>query len=193
MLAALVAAALAYPAWAMACACCANRGDYSERTGPILAFERDELVRLRFGPVANLRQTPAFPDDVRGISPLENRWRVSQFRRGLIFQLTLRDARGNKGTLSFVLPRHATRLHVDPQDGRVSGAGGPLLYKEWRLDGTLHTSGIFKGSGKPRFRLVLQGRGNQCVNVRDFRAWILQVSGPTASFQLYGTFRSPAP
>jgi hypothetical protein len=185
-------AALAAPPTAYACACCANRGDHSAQTARIARFELNELIRLRFGTTTHLRTTPGFPADIKGIKPIATRYRLSQARHGRIFVFTFRDARANKGTLGFELPQRATRLAVDPQDGRRSPGGGPLLYKEWRLQGRITTSGIFAGAGSPRFRLVLQGRGNACVNASDFRSWILQATGRKAAFTLYGAFGRPA-
>jgi hypothetical protein len=185
-------AALASPAAAYACACCANRGDHTQQTARIAQFELLELIRLRFGTAGHLRTTPGFPADIKGLRPVATRYRLSQARHARIFVLTFRDARGNKGTLGFVLPERATRLAVDLQDGRRSDGGGPLLYREWRLDGKITTTGIFAGAGSPRFRLVLQGRGNACMNAGDFRSWILQVTGPKAAFTFYGAFGRPA-
>ena len=181
-------AALAAPGLAYACACCANRGDYSQHTARIAQFELTELVRLRFGTAAHLRTTAGFPADIEGLKPFATRYRLSQTRHARIFVLTFRDTRGNRGTLGFALPERATRLAVDLQDGRRSAGGGPLLYREWRLEGRMTTTGIFAGAGSPRFRLVLQGRGNACMNASDFRSWILQVSGPKAAFTFYGAF-----
>lgn len=184
-------AALASPPAAFACACCANRGDHSQQTARIVQFELAELVRLRFGTAAKLRTTPGFPADIKGLEPVATRYRLSQARHARIFVLTFRDPRGNKGTLGFALPERATRLAVDPQDGRRSAGGGPLLYREWRLEGRITASGVFAGAGSPRFRLVLQGRGNACMNAGDFRSWILQVTGPKAAFAFYGALRRP--
>jgi hypothetical protein len=185
-------AALASPAAAYACACCANRGDHTQQTARIAQFELLELIRLRFGTAAHLRTTPGFPADIKGLRPVATRYRLSQARHARIFVLAFRDARENKGTLGFVLPERATRLAVDLQDGRRSDGGGPLLYREWRLDGKITTTGIFAGAGSPRFHLVLQGRGNACMNASDFRSWILRVTGPKAAFTFYGAFGRPA-
>lgn len=182
-------AALAAPAAANACACCANAGDYLLVTEGVKSFELTELVRLRFGPVANLRATPAFPADVKGLTPRALHYQVTQFRHARIFILTLRAPNGKKGTVSFVLPNRATKLQEDIQDGKTYPAGGPLLYREWTLRGTLSGTAV---SGSPRFTLVLQGRGNACLNAADFRSWILRASGPTAKFTLYGKFATPA-
>ena len=173
----------------MACACCANKGDYLLVTEPVKQFEVNELVRLRFAPTANLRVTAGEGYD-RGLKLKSPPYRVSQFRHGRIFVLTLKDAKGKTGTISFVLPARATKLHADVQDGRQSPGGGPLLYREWTLRGTLEGTALVE---KPRFRLVLQGRGNVCMNARDFRSWILIASGPKTSFSLYGKFAAPAP
>jgi hypothetical protein len=188
---ALASGALVLAGQAQACACCADGGEHSERTESIARFELGELVRLQFGAVALLRTTPAFPDDVRGISPIATTYRLSQLRHDRTWMLTFKDRNGNVGKLVFAVPLRARRLSVDPQDGRKGGAGGPLLYKEWQLEGRLTGTGIFSSSGVPHFRLILQGRGNNCVNARDFRSWILQVKGPSSAFTLYGAFRRP--
>jgi hypothetical protein len=183
---------LASPGTAYACACCANRGDHTQQSARIAQFELAELVRLRFGTAAQLRTTPGFPADIRGLRPVAMRYHLSQARHSRIFVLTFRDARGNTGTLGFALPEQATRLAVDLQDGRRSAGGGPLLYREWRLDGRITATGIFADAGLPRFRLILQGRGNACMNAGDFRSWILRVTGPKAAFTFYGAFAGPA-
>ena len=183
-------AALAAPAAAYACACCANGGDYLQVSERVKSFEVDQLIRLRFGTAANLRATPAYPADVKGISPQALTYKVTQFRHARIFVLTLRAPNGRKGTVSFVIPERATKLQEDVQDGRRAPAGGPLLYREWTLRGRLSGSAV---SGSPRFTLVLQGRGNACMNAADFKSWILRASGPRANFTLYGRFAGPNP
>ena len=59
----------------------------------------------------------------------------------------------------------------------MGGGGGPLLYRELRLEGSLTATGALRGT---RYRLVLQGRGNNCLNAGDLRAWHLDVSGGAA-------------
>lgn len=175
---------LAWPAQALACACCANRGDHLLTTETIKPFEVNELVRLKFGSVANLRTTPAFPEDARGLKFVAEKYTLSHFRHGRIFVLSLK-AKGHSGSISFVLPQRATKLQEDLQDGKLSPGGGPLLYREWTLRGSLSGSAL---KAPAQFRLVLQGRGNACLNGHDFRSWILQAFGPKVSFTLHGKF-----
>ena len=183
-------ALLAWPAWALACACCANKGDYLNVTEGVKNFEMGELLKLRFGSTANLRMTPAFPADVKGLKFVAGKYTVTQIRHGRIFVLTLKDGKGHSGTVSFVLPFSATKLQADVQDGKTAPGGGPLLYREWSMRGQLSGTAL-KSTGQ--FRLILSGRGNACMNARDFRSWILQASGPQLRFTLFGKFASPGP
>ena len=178
-------ALLAWPAQALACACCATKGDYTFATEAIKQFEVSELVRLKFAPKANLRMGPAFPEDVKGLKHVAPSYALTQFRHGLIWVLTLKDGKGHSDTVSFVLPRKAAKLAADVQDGKASPGGGPLLYREWTLRGKL--SGTAP-TAPATFRLILSGRGNACMNAHDFRSWILQASGPKVGFTLYGKF-----
>ena len=180
---------LAWPAAALACACCANKGDYLDVTEPVKQFEVNELLRLKYGTAANLRTTPAFPADVKGLKFVSEKYTLSRFTHGRIVVFTLKDAKGHSGTISFVIPPKATKHHADIQDGKTAPGGGPLLYREWTLRGTLSGSLLKRAAS---FRLVLQGRGNACMNARDFRSWILVASGPQVSFTLFGKF-TPVP
>jgi hypothetical protein len=77
---------------------------------------------------------------------------------------------------------------VDIHDGKQSGGGGPLLYKEWRFEGRVNGSGIFRSETVVpiRYYLVFQGRGNACDNAKDFANWRLEVSGKKAGYAFYG-------
>ena len=149
LLAAAVSLAfLALAAGAYACACCAVAGTWAQRTAPVASHELAELGRLRFGVGANTFFTAAGEDSVRGIDPVASRYRVTQTRSGRRWTLTLRDPAGNSGTLRFSIPARTSRLDVDVRDGRRSAGGGPLLYREWRLEGPVAGTGIF-ANGTP--------------------------------------------
>jgi hypothetical protein len=168
-----VIAALGAPAAAMACACCAEPGTWYQSTSPLRPEERGELARLRFT-TASVVQTPAGGG---GFTSLAMRARL--IGRVWVWNIGPFQAR-------LTLPAAATTLGADVHDGKMGGGGGPLLYKELRLVGPLKTAGLGKGT---RYRLVLQGRGNNCLNAADFRSWHLDVLSGPKRYALYGTFR----
>jgi hypothetical protein len=77
---------------------------------------------------------------------------------------------------------------ADIRDGQTSPGGGPLLYKEWRFEGQVSGTGLFRaGTTAPaKYFLVLQGRGNGCDNAEDFKHWLLRVNGTKAEYAFYG-------
>jgi hypothetical protein len=159
---------------AAACACCSEPGTWYQTRTPVGALERGELARLHFT-AANWVQTneggPGF-----------NRLPLKATLTGRVWRWRL----GTGRTLTLRLPASGTTHAADVFDGKMGGGGGPLLYKELRLEGQLSTAGILRGT---RYRLVLQGRGNNCLNRSDFRSWHLDVSGGPEPYSLYGTFR----
>jgi hypothetical protein len=159
---------------ALACACCAERGTWYEARSPLGATERRELARLRFT-TARYVLTPA------GEATPTRAFRVTAKLAGRTWRWQIAAT----GTLTFRLPSTATTFATDLHDGKLSGGGGPLLYKELRLAGRLTATGALQGT---RYVLVLQGRGNNCLNAADFRSWYLEVDGKPRH-QLYGTFR----
>ena len=165
--------ALAAPSAAIACACCASPGTWYQALGPLAQIDRDELAKLRFTTAKWVETNEGGP----GFGTLRMTARLT----GRTWRWQLAGGR----TLSFLLPLRATTLAADIHDGKRGGGGGPLLYKELRLEGRLTTSGILRGT---RYRLVLQGRGNNCINAADFRSWHLDISGGEP-YSLYGTFR----
>ena len=171
-----VAAAFAAPSAAIACACCSEPGTWYQFKAPLRPDERAELAKLRFRTVSWVQTNEGGP----GLGLDRLAMRATLFGRTWRWQL----AGGRMLTLR--LPVSATQLAADVHDGKMGGGGGPLLYKEIRLDGPLTTGGILRGT---RYRLVLQGRGNNCLNTRDLRSWHLDVSGGPEPYSLYGTFR----
>jgi hypothetical protein len=171
---------------AVVCACCADEGEWYERSGRITSAQLHELNRVRFSPTANTYQTPA--DD----NELSTSYALTHTRSGRRWELRFRDEQGQTGTLSFTLPVTAIFYGADVQD-QPPGGLGPTLYKEWRLAGTARTTGVLKkGLADPaRFRLILQGRGNRCEQAEDFKNWILQVTGSRQAYAFYGLLSNP--
>ena len=184
------AAFLLLPASAFACACCAERGSWSSVTSRVGAYEFGELERVRFGPSATTYVGAAGLEGITGIAPPSARYRIALRRTGRRWTLLLSAPGGRRGSLLFLVPHAAQLLAVDLRDGRSSGGGGPLLYKEWRLEGAVAGTGVFlAGMSNARFRLILHGRGNSCLTADDFTHWTLQVLGGGARFALFGSLR----
>ncbi|HKS08715.1 MAG TPA: hypothetical protein VJS13_04160 [Pyrinomonadaceae bacterium] len=147
-----------------------------------------ELKRMRFARTAFLFETEAgLDEDALGINQPQSRYTLQGAFSGNVWRLTFRSG-ANTGTLELPLPNKMWNHSADIHDGKLSPGGGPLLYKEWRLEGNIKGSGIFKtGMAAPaKYVLVLQGRGNGCDNAGDFGNWRLQVSGEKADYAFYG-------
>jgi hypothetical protein len=189
-LALLSVASLLWPAGAFACACCAEPGAWYERTDRVEEYQWTELNRLRFDAVANV-YTEAGEDAVKGISNPADEYSLTLSRQARRWDLKYRDKQGRTGTLTLTIPTTAVQFGVDTHEAQ---GGETVLYKELRLTGALTGSGIFKSGSTPqtKFRLILQGRGNNCMAAEDFKHWTLQIFGPRASYTFYGSLKEPA-
>ena len=180
---------------ARACACCSEPGQRVETTAAMQPYEKTELERLRFAKVAKLYLDAGGTAAVTGITDPAERYEVVQSRQGDVWTFALKDAKGHTGSLSFTLPANLESFFVDTHGGQQASAGGPVLYKEWRLGAALRATGVFTPgmTGSPTVRLVLQGSGNSCTQADQFSSWTLIVSGPKARYTLYGALSAPAP
>jgi hypothetical protein len=165
------------------CACCTDEGEWYQRAGKV---DLAQLDRMRFAAKANTYQPPSSDGE------LELAYNLSHTRSGRRWQFSFRDEQGKTGTISFVLPLSAVHFGADMHDAEPGGLG-PLLYKEWRLNGTAQVSGIFKSlmRGPARFHLILQGRGRGCTEAEDFKHWTLQISAAGNSHTFYGPLTDP--
>lgn len=185
------------PVDAMACACCADWGERSEVTRKIDEHEFGEISDLKISRKANLFITAAFPEGFSGIQASDDTFRepfdVMLTREGRKWTLVFKNVKAERGALVLTLPEIATYFQIDIHDGKQGGGGGPLLYKEMRVEGNGWGNGIFeKGiTSDTKFHLVLQGRGNRCLSVNDFKNWNLRISGSKASYSFYGAFAKP--
>jgi hypothetical protein len=190
---ALSACVLFAPGRALACACCSNTGDYRIAFDRPSGYERSLLEDVRFGGTAHLFLTEAdVEESAKGLAHRAESYALKGSLVGGAWRLEFRD--GNKtGTLSLPLPAKMLSYAADVRDGRTSPGGGPLLYKEWRFEGTAAGTGLFRDGIAPRTKyfLVLQGRGNACQNAGDFTHWRLSVSGRKADYAFYGQLAEP--
>lgn len=176
---------------ALACACCAERGQYSIRTLKPTALELDELKRIELA-TANLFMT-AGEDIIKGISPLGDKFSPSGSLQSGVWKFNIKDDNGKAGTLNLTKPVSMVAFAADIHDG--DGTSEVVLYKEWRFKYRVQSgTGIFQSGIAPatEYFLVLQGRGNNCTQAEDFRNWRLEITGKKANYAFFGELKSPA-
>ncbi|MGE3245484.1 MAG: hypothetical protein AB7F96_07150 [Beijerinckiaceae bacterium] len=179
------------PGQAQACACCSEEG---QRFTGIARFSQTGLPvlqELRFDPAASLYQGAGFPESVKGVhAPPAKPYALKTALAAGALELSLSRPESPGGHVRFILPETFMRLEVDPRvfGGRSPG-GGPVLYKEWRFDGTVALTGAFAAARKSaKGELVLHGSGNSCTDYASFSHWTLSVRGEGVDFTLVGTF-----
>jgi hypothetical protein len=174
-----------------ACACCSNAGQWFEQKRPLDENERDVINEAKLSAKAQFYESSG---EDEGIAVKSSDFTLKFSRVQSKWTMTLQGTEGDKGTLTLNISPTATVFAADPRDGKVSNGGGPLLYKEVRLEGRISGTGVFAKSIKAdsRFRLILQGRGNACLLAQDFSNWVLQIYGKQARFGFYGAFDKKA-
>ena len=190
-----IIALLLSPAAALACACCSTPGHYHSGATDLDEYPLTELKRMRFARTASLVLTEAgLEEDAVGIEQPKESYSIQTAFAGNTWRLTFRSG-ANTGTLELPLPHKMWSHSADIHDGNRSGGGGPSLYKEWRVEGDVKGSGVFRnGTAQPaKYVLVLQGRGNACDNAEDFRHWRLEVDGEKARYAFFGMLWRPVP
>ncbi|HVF22240.1 MAG TPA: hypothetical protein VM941_04160 [Pyrinomonadaceae bacterium] len=181
-------ALLLWPVAAFACACCSEPGHYHSGVVDLDDHPRSELKRLRAARTASLYETAAgLDEDALGIAQPKSSYSIQSAFVGNVWRFTFRSGTSS-GTLELPLPNKIWSHSADIHDGKLSPGGGPSLYKEWRLEGDVKGTGIFKdGTAQAaKYVLVLQGRGNACDNAEDFGYWRLEVSGEKVRFAFHG-------
>jgi hypothetical protein len=176
---------LAFPKEVYACACCANAGEWSQTSQKISDFELKEINSLQFSPNAKLYQTAG--EGTTGISSNSVSYTLSLNKKQRVWNLLFKDEKGKTGTLTLTIPNQGVSFKTDLYDSKQ--ASNTQLYKELRLEGKVIGNGIFAKAITPdtKFRLVLQGRGNNCSIPRN--SWNLQVFGSKANFAFYSLFK----
>jgi hypothetical protein len=191
----LVGLLLLSPVSALACACCAETAHYFSGSIDLDEYPLSQLKRMRFARNASLYLTEAgLEEHSQGIEQPSRNYAVNGSFAGKVLKLTLR-AGTKSGVLELTLPAKMWNHSADIHDGKLSAGGGPLLYKEWRLEGDVTGTGIFKaGTSSPaKYILLLQGRGNGCDNAEDFSNWRMEVKGEKARYAFHGKLTRPLP
>lgn len=170
--------------------CGSNPGDWWLSNDEMTDYEFGEIKKILFGATANVVYSAHDPKGITGGLPEKYNLAVSLLNSRLM--MTFKD--GNEtGTLNLPVPKKMWSYKVDTHDGKTTYGGGPMLYKEWRLQGMPTGTGIFaSGMIAPvKYSLVLQGNGNSCDEASHFTHWRLEVTGKNASYAFYGELRIP--
>lgn len=178
---------------AFACACCAEPGEWYENTGRLEGHEIEELRGLKFNKTANTYLNAAGFENLKGFPVEYESFNLStSLSSRLALTMTFKGERGETGALVLSLPKVATSFGADLHDS-PEGSAGPILYKEWRFEGLVTGTGVFrKGMARgTKFQLILQGRGNNCLSSADFKNWRLDITGPRAGYAFYGDLATP--
>jgi hypothetical protein len=171
---------------ALACACCTNPGQRNVAVVALDAGRREEVRRLRFADSARLFLGEADADDIKGIETPSDAYELSATWQKDQLTFALTDRLRRSGTLSLRLPGTVSIFEVDPRAPKAERE--PVLYKEWKLTSKAAGSGVFAAGLGPSqlLTLIVQGRGNSCTSSGDFGHWTLVMSGPKASYSLFG-------
>jgi hypothetical protein len=154
------------------------------------------MERMRFGTTAYLFTGEAEPDNAaKGLVHPADTYSLSGSLVGKVWKLTFRNG-DESGTLDLPLPARMLRFAADIH-GELAKPGypEPLLYKEWRFEGEVHGTGVFKAgiTARTKYLLVFQGRGNSCDGAENFTHWQLKIAGKNADYSFYGELGPPVP
>lgn len=190
----LLATMIVAPQQVWACACCAENGQYDISMTKPDDYKLGLMKRIRFADAANLFTGEADVEDAaKGLAHPAEKYSLSGWLISSTWKLSFRDG-NNLGSLNLLLPAKFLSYSADIHDGQIGGGGGPLLYKEWRFEGVVYGSGVFRGglTAPAKYFLVFQGRGNNCHNAEDFTHWRLEITGRRARYAFFGELAKPA-
>ena len=187
---------LLLPSRVWACACCAHPGEYQIGFVKPDEFKLSVIKRIRFGTKAELWTGEADPEvAAKGLAHPADSYSLTGSLVGNVWKLTFHNG-DESGTLDLPLPAKMLRFAADIHDGRTKpGYPEPVLYKEWRFEGEVNGTGVFKAgiTAQTKYFLVLQGRGNSCDAAEDFTHWQLKITGKKADYAFYGELGAPVP
>jgi len=159
-------------------------------------FKLSVIKRIRFGTKAELWTGEADAEvAAQGLTHPADSYSLTGSLVGNVWKLTFRNG-DESGTLDLPLPAKMLRFAADIH-GELAKPGypEPLLYKEWRFEGEVKGTGVFKAgiSARTKYVLVFQGRGNSCDVAENFAHWQLKITGKKADYSFYGELGTPVP
>jgi len=180
---------LAFPVQSLAnfCACCAERGQYWMRTSKLSDYEIGELKRLQIAETT-LYTDEGYPDTIKGIMPLEEYYTANFLWQKTGWKFDFVNDKNAKGILNLLNSPTFIDFRTDTYN-----EGEPILYKELRFKAKVGSAnGIFSKGMAPAtdYFLVLQGKGNNCMNAEDFTHWRLEINGKKAKYAFFGKLKT---
>jgi hypothetical protein len=175
------------PLLANFCACCAERGQYSISVRKPADYELSELKLLKIADAA-LYTDAAYPDNIKGLSPLSETYTASILWPKKWFRFDFKNEQNGTGLLDLAPAATMVDFRADTYN-----EGEPVLYKELRFKArVLSGSGFFSKGIAPatEYFLVLQGKGNNCLSADQFTHWRLEITGKRASYAFYGRLKT---
>lgn len=182
MIRAAVILAVLWPAGALACACCAERGERFAYDMELGAYEMDQLGQVAAQGPAHLFLTACGTVCVKGIDDPQERYAVALETGDGAVTLVLGDEGGQaRGRIVFTMPQAFTYAGVDTDP--LSESRSVALYTELRFRGRAEGQGDFAGG---MAELVISGRGNMCIGAGGFDHWRLEVHADGVDYRLFG-------
>ncbi|NNE68143.1 MAG: hypothetical protein HKN33_16385 [Pyrinomonadaceae bacterium] len=187
LLTALLLTVFFFPYNVLACACCAEPGDHFEYESELKEFEINVLSDIGLAS-STLFTDAGYPETIKGIDPLGESFSVTGSLQGNVFKLEFTDDKARKAALNLWRPKKIETFGVD-QDPLKKERGMVVLYKELRLKYRVQSATGFLENGidaDTEYKLILQGRGNGCLDASNFDTYILQIKGNKARYSFFG-------
>ena len=179
---ALIVAALALaPTSAVACACCAEKGERYEFQSALADYEIEELARLVAKGRAQTFVTACDIDCVGGVENPQYDYDIALNITDTSVELQLPEA---DASLSLSYGGTYTRYSVDTAP--FSEGSSPDLFTELRFDGPLIATGDFAAANDLSAQFILTGTTNSCWSAEHFTHWSLDVESDAVNFRLFG-------
>lgn len=178
------------------CACCGEKDQYIVSQDEVTDYQKEYLfAKLNFEKTVG--HCYVMTEDITGLGKGDNSAVYASFnsvdaqykKNNWVFSFGTKD--GKKGSLILPLPDSVRASHIDIHEPQQKGEivlYKDLIFKNEVVAGT----GIFSaGFSKPVFyKMVIQGRGNNCDNPEDFKHWRLDIEGENARYSFCGTFHT---
>jgi hypothetical protein len=172
-----------------ACACCAERGSYFLHDSKMDDYLLGELKTIGLSS-AVLYTDAGYPETIAGIQPLGESFSIKGMLSGSAWAFEITDDKSRKSVLTLWRPAKAEQFMVDqtPLDESTT----VILYKELRFKYRVQSATGFLKNGidsDTEYKLVLQGKGNGCMNARDYSSYNLKIKGKNADYSFFGKLR----